>query len=146
MQPPPQHDTRADYFRFLAEYRLTEKFTQAISENLADQIAMPAGFDKLRVQSSPIHGTGTFATDQVVAGELLGPARISGKRTPAGRFTNHSPYQNAKFVALPNGDLDMVSLHAIELDAEVSIDYRQAGAVNGWSLVPDRQIDITDLA
>lgn len=131
--------TVEDYFRFLAEYRLDEQWVRTLTENLSDQAPMPPGFDRLRLQTSPIEGEGMFATVLISGGELLAPARISGKRTPAGRFTNHSPYPNAKFVAMPNGDLDMFSLHAIAAGDEVTIDYRQAVSVNGWRPVPDRR-------
>lgn len=125
---------REDYERFLVEYGFTQQFLDPIVQSTADQVPMPEGFNKLALQPSPIHGLGMFATCAVEEGELLAPARVDGKRTPAGRYTNHSVEPNAVFVALDSGDLNMVAARAIQAGEEVTIDYRQAGRVNSRSM------------
>lgn len=130
----------ADYQRFLVEYGFTEEALAPLVENQADQIPMPAGFDQVELRDSPIHGKGLFATRHIPAGELIAPVRLSGMRTPAGRYTNHSTEPNAKFFRLraaADGDMIMFAALPIEPGDEVVIDYRQAGAVNGNGRHPD---------
>lgn len=132
-------EDRADYARFLAEYGLSPEWVAAVSSNPDDQIPMPDGFDKIAPGDSAIHGLGMFATVPIDQGAVIAPARIAGKRTPAGRYTNHSPQPNAEFIRLSDdrdGDLNLVALRAIAEGAEVLIDYRQACSVNGAGIVP----------
>ena len=68
-------------------------------------------------------------------------ARIDGKRTPAGVFTNHSCTPNAHFEAYTDGDLNLVASQNIYKGEEVTLDYRQAASVNG--LQPDR-LEVTE--
>jgi hypothetical protein len=103
-----------------------------MSENLADQIPFPHGSYKVMVSDSKIEGKGLFATGNIEAGEVIAPARISSKRTPAGRFTNHAKNPNAIMVLRDNGDIDLMARRAIsgcrggDLGEEITIDYRQA--------------------
>ena len=70
-------------------------------------------------------------------GAVIAPARIAGKRTPAGRYTNHSAKPNAVMVQLPSGDIDLVASRHIsgcaggQLGEEITIDYRQALRLSG---------------
>ena len=123
---------RQDYDRFLVEYGFDRVLVETVVKFEGDQIPMPQGFEGVAVAASPIHGQGMFAKVDFDDGQLIAPARVSGKRTPAGRFTNHSPQPNAVFVPLPGGDLNMVASRHISAGEEVVIDYRQAGRVNGW--------------
>jgi len=124
-------EDRNDFDRFLIEYGFSRELVQAITENTADQIPMPEGFNSIQLQSSEIQGIGMFAQSDLERGALLAPARIGGMRTPAGRYTNHSPRPSAVFKSLPNGDILMMAKTHIEAGDEITIDYRQAGAVNG---------------
>lgn len=124
-------DVREDYERFLIEYGFSAEAVKAIVEKEADQIPMPAGFGKVEKRESAIDGQGLFVTVDVEPGDFLAPARLSGKRTPAGRYTNHSPYPNAAMHPLPNGDIHLIATHKISSGNEILIDYRQAGSVNG---------------
>lgn len=127
---------RADYARFLAEYGLTQGFVTRLVENTADQIPMPDGVDTIELRDSLIEGCGMFATRDIGAGEFIAPARIRGKRTPAGRHINHSSRANAAFFSLPDGGLDARAIRAIEAGEEVTVDYRQAMQVNGAGFKP----------
>jgi len=126
------HDfDRQDFKNLIAQSRFDEATIRIQSENEDDQIPMPNGFDKVSVRSSTIEGRGIFLSYPVNAGELIGPARLNGMRTPIGRYTNHSATPNAIFVKHE----DDIYLYASQRIAgciggsqgeEVTIDYRQA--------------------
>lgn len=127
---------RDDYARFLAEYGLTQEFVTALVENEADQIPMPKAFNALELRDSPIAGRGMFARRDLSEGDTIAPARIDGKRTPAGRYINHASNPNAIFVEALGGDLLVRAARAIRADEEITIDYRQAMQVNGAGFKP----------
>jgi hypothetical protein len=116
----------------MVEYGFTQAAIQKILDDTSDLIPMPAGFDKTKLHGSPLEGQGLFAIASIKAGELIGPSRRNGCRTPAGRFINHSVKPNAMFEQLPSSDLDTIALHDIESGQELFVDYRQVGSVNGW--------------
>lgn len=122
---------RADYLAALNELGVSPETARAESEREYDRIAFPAGSYKCRVADSPIEGKGLFATADIVIGEAIALARISGKRTPAGRYTNHGINPNAKMVFLPDGNVILVATKEIkgsrggQLGDEITIDYRQ---------------------
>lgn len=133
-------EDREDYQRWLLEYGFSKERIAALVDNEADQMPMPPKFDRVAPRDSPIHGKGLFAVRCMQAGELLAPARIDRKRTPAGRFTNHSTRPNAKLVRLrgaPDADIDLVATRPIAEGDELLVDYRQAGSVNGNNIWPD---------
>ena len=125
-------DDRLDYQEFLSEYGLTEATARSISENPDDQIPMPDGYPKFSTRRSAIEGVGVFLTAPASINEIIAPARINGKRTPAGRFTNHSKNTNAVFVDFGDGDIFLVAKQFIPgcngggVGSEVTVDYRQA--------------------
>ena len=71
-----------------------EVYSQVVNEE--DQIVMPDGSYKFLISDSDIHGKGVFATANIEPEEIIGVARIDGKRTPLGRFTNHAKNSNAE--------------------------------------------------
>ncbi len=121
-----------DYALAIAEHGFTPAQVAAIVENEADQLPFPHGGYKVQVGTSLIHGKGMFATGCFEAGEVIAPARIDGRRTPAGRFINHAKEPNAAMIARDGGGIDCVALRKIEgckggnLGDEITIDYRQA--------------------
>ncbi len=122
----------ADFALMLAETGFDAETVHEQSVNTEDQIPMPNGSWCVKTAPSRIHGTGVFATADVTAGSVLGPARIDGMRTPLGRYTNHSANPNARLERLPNGDVQLVAAcdisgcHGGADGEEVTIDYRQA--------------------
>lgn len=96
---------------------------KAISENEADLIPFQDWERHIAIQDSPIHGKGAFAMRCFDAGEILCAARVGGKRTPAGRFCNHSPDPNAEMVMRENGDVYFVAMCQIESGTEIMNDY-----------------------
>ena len=122
-----------DFNRWMIEYGFDKSTLDAIIKNESDQIAMPKQFDAVYVGESKISGNGIFAARDIKEGELIAPARIDKKRTPCGRFTNHSIHTNAMFVLTgePQSDILMVATRDIKANEEVLMCYRQAGAQNG---------------
>jgi hypothetical protein len=120
---------RKDYQAVLAEYGFTEATARQQSEDAIDQIPFPAGAYKVRAMSSPIEGIGLFATGNISDGEIICPARISGKRTPAGRYCNHSKNPNAEMI-LHEGDIYLIAIKPIQgykggdIGEEITTDYR----------------------
>ena len=126
---------RSDYERLLSECGIPHEVARQQSEDESDQIWIDNS--TIRVTESPIEGKGLFATSSIRAGQVICPARIDGKRTQGGRYTNHSLFPNAVMVSLPNGNIDLVALTDIDgckggsMGTEITIDYRQALALAG---------------
>lgn len=121
---------RDDYLAVLLEHGVSHETARTQAENTDDQIHIDCGI--IKVADSPIEGKGLFLTASVKAGDVICQARIEGKRTQAGRYTNHSINPNAKFVMADNGDIYLVAIKDISGCAggqnwdEVTVCYRQA--------------------
>jgi hypothetical protein len=139
----PREDDQADYLAMLEETGFSHETARAQSENEGDQCAFPFGAWRVKTGASAIEGTGLFATAPIGSGELIAPARIDGKRTPAGRYTNHAKAPNAEMVLLLNGDVDLCALrpitgcHGGQDGEEITIDYRQALSLSGIKIKED---------
>ena len=117
---------RADYFMALSELGFTHAQARAMSENDSDQIRMPEGLaTKVHLANSQREGIGVFASAIIDELEVIGPARIRDKRTPLGRFTNHSANPNAAMALGPDGIL-LVAMKPIIPHQEITVDYRRA--------------------
>ena len=122
----------ADFEQAMAEHGFTLELVRSVSEYEGDQIPFPQGSYKVIVSDSKIEGKGLFATGNIQVGEVIAPARLGEKRTPAGRYTNHSKNPNAVFVLRDNEDIDLVASQPISgmrgglLGEEITINYRQA--------------------
>lgn len=117
-----------DYGVFLHQIGITQDEMDSIVHIEHDLMDMPEGvFTQLR--ESPIHGKGLFATKDFEAGEVVCPGRIDGKRTPAGRFINHS--LNPNIVPEKVGDdIYAVAMRKIQAGDELLVDYRASMRVN----------------
>lgn len=131
------HDVdRADFSQLVRQAGFDETTVRSQSENQDDQVPMPDGFARVTIRPSPIEGLGIFLSYPAEPGELIGPARLNGMRTPLGRYTNHSRTPNAIFVK-QDGDIYLYALKRIagcsggDQGEEVTIDYRQALALSG---------------
>jgi hypothetical protein len=119
-----------DYAALLGEYGLTEEQVQ-LDVGADNVIPMPFEWSRAVVRDSAIHGKGFFATTPFESGEVIAPARLGDKRTPAGRYTNHSQTPNAVMRTAPDGDLYLVASRSIQgcmgggMGDEITVDYRQ---------------------
>jgi hypothetical protein len=125
-------EDKNDYLKVLEEYGFVKEEVESQVKYSWDMTSLPYGAYKFMVADSPINGKGVFATCEISKGEIIGPARINGKRTVCGRMTNHGINNNAIFIEKDNGDLDMVATKNIGGNLggfngeEILIDYRQA--------------------
>lgn len=109
------------------------------SETEDDQIPMPSGYN-VTVRESAIEGLGLFSSVPVCSGSVIAPARIGDKRTPAGRYTNHSKNPNAEFVRNDIGDIWLVAKRDIQgcmggsYGEEITVDYAQTLALHGINI------------
>lgn len=131
-----QHN-RDDYAQVLKEFGFDADTARQQAEEESDQIDMPNAFKAVaQVRDSNIEGKGLFLSWHTMSGQIIAPARISGKRTPAGRYVNHSTSPNCKYIADENGDIYLVSLRDIDgckggnKGEELTVDYRQALTLN----------------
>jgi hypothetical protein len=134
----------SDFKEVIAAFGMDEEFVDSVSRSEEDQIAFPEGSaPKVTLRPSPIHGTGVFASFPISAFEVIGPARLDGKRTPLGRYTNHSANPNAFFVKNDNGDIYAMAFKDIrgcsggDNGEEVTVDYMQALKINGYQIEGD---------
>lgn len=131
-RPTNYSEDNEDFHAAIAEFGLDALTAREMSEIEDDQIPFPLGDYKVMVTRSAIEGKGLFATGNFAANELIAPARLDGKRTPAGRYTNHSKIPNAEMVMDEHGDIYLFATRAIEgckgggLGEEITIDYRHA--------------------
>jgi hypothetical protein len=121
------HD-REDFQKFLGQLGVTQAEMDAMVQIEHDLMPMPSEFN-VEVRPSLIHGLGLFATREFMAGELICPGRLDGRRTPAGRYTNHSIMPNAAPIKLED-DIWAVAVSPIAMGSEIVIDYRMSMRVN----------------
>lgn len=95
----------------------------AISENESDQIPFPEENSAVEIKPSPVHGKGMFATRDFSCGEIVALARKGEKRTPAGRYTNHSGNPNVAAHLLDNGDVELIAIRPVSSGEEILNDY-----------------------
>lgn len=123
---------RQDFIKALIDVGISAEVARSQSENTDDQIDMPYVVHPYRIAESAIEGKGYFLTYPAKAGDVLAPARIDGKRTPAGRYVNHGLSPNATFIFGTDNNIYLISLRDIagskggSIGDEVTVDYRQA--------------------
>lgn len=126
---------RDDFLDACTELDVTPEQVREESERADDLIGMPSSYG-VQTGRSVIEGTGLFATSPLRQGEVIAPARLAGKRTIAGRYTNHAKAPNATAVLYSNGDIAFVAIQDISgnrggsLGDEITVDYRQVLAIN----------------
>lgn len=118
-----------DFKNIIKLYGFTEDIVKSQSENEGDVI----GFDlpyQVRIAPSDRHGAGMFATAPIKTNAIICPVRIKDKRTPAGRYTNHSINPNAVMI-VDSDRINMKSLKDIEQDEEITVNYRNSMEILG---------------
>ena len=121
-------DDCQDYYRMLAEVGIPHEtaWAQSINEFDRQDISIPG----VILKPSPIHGTGVFAAQRFLAGDVIGMARIDGLRTQLGRYTNHCQIPNAQMVA-KMGSIILKAITHISVDDEITTNYRTTLALQG---------------
>lgn len=137
VRPDIHADDRADFLWLIDKAGFDEATVRAQSENEVDQIPMPDGYGSyLTVRTSPIEGQGIFVTLPFQAKQTIGPARIDDKRTPLGRYVNHSKTPNCEYFKY-DGDIWLRSLRSLHgclggnPGEELTVDYAQALSLSG---------------
>ena len=135
-----EHESdRFSYRDMLVDFNLTEEIARLMSENEDDQVPMPGPVHPYRLGKSPIEGTGYFLTVKAKAGDILAPARINDKRTPAGRYVNHSGKPNAEMRMGPDDSIYLVAIKDIDgclggnIGTEVTTNYGKTLAMLNFS-------------
>ena len=119
---------QTDYQLFLEQLGVDQPTMDAIVTIESDLIDMPEGHN-VELKASPVHGIGMFATRYFFAGEVICPGRLDGKRTPAGRYINHSQDANVTSYKFGN-DLYVIALKDVGIGSELLINYRDAVSTN----------------
>jgi hypothetical protein len=119
---------KIDYGVFLHQLGTTDAEILKIAQIESDLIDMPDGWG-VELKPSPIHGMGLFATRNFEPGETVCPGRLDGKRTPGGRFINHSALHNIIPVLIQD-DIFAVATRKISAGDELLVDYRSSMKVN----------------
>lgn len=114
---------RLAYQRMLVAHGVDEDALRPLFMDESDMIPFPS-LPRCRIGLSSIDGQGLIATDDIRAGEVIAPARIGTKRTPAGRYANHGFEPNAKMRA-KGSDLMLIAVRNIAKDQEITVDYRE---------------------
>jgi len=117
-----------DYGLFLHQLGITDADVAKIAQIESDLIDMPEGFF-VELKPSSIHGLGLFATKDFEAGDTVCPGRLDGKRTPGGRFINHSLNGNIR-PELVGDNIFAVASRKITAGDELLVDYRASMRVN----------------
>ncbi len=110
------------FFEMLNSYGVDLQTVKPLYETLEDYIAFE-GPQKVTTGLSPIDGIGLFATVTIDSGELIAVARHGIRRTPAGRYTNHSDSPNARLVERGQ-DWCLVACRAVSAGEEILLNYR----------------------
>ena len=127
-----RREDNEDFFSLIKAAGFTPEEVREVSENESDQINYPDGYGSiLTVRDSLIEGKGLFTSWPVAPETIIAPARIDGKRTPAGRYANHSKNPNSEFRII-GSDIYLVSKRHIggcrggDAGEEITVDYRQS--------------------
>ena len=119
---------RIDFGVFLHQLGMTQDKLDLIVHIESDLIEMPENVD-VELQNSPIHGKGLFALRDFEVGETVCPGRLNGKRTPGGRFINHS-FNGNTTPEKRGDDIYAVASRKIRTGEELLVDYRASMRVN----------------
>ena len=112
---------RADYFNFVCSSGMTQ---DQILEQVRNKEDMDGNeLDEVYVSESSIEGNGLFSSGNFMAGEFICKARVDGKRTLAGRYSNHAVFANAE-ITVDDGDANLIAIRDISEHEEITVNYR----------------------
>jgi hypothetical protein len=121
---------REDYEKMLIDLNVTHEQVLAESQIDIDLIPFSSDVHCVKVGKSTIQGKGLFCLSPIKMNDIIAPARLNGKRTPAGRYTNHALLPNARAVIMNNdiylvANRDIKGCHGGDSGEEITLDYRQ---------------------
>jgi hypothetical protein len=87
------------------------------------------------VKESRIEGLGLFTTKSFKQDEVVCPARLDGKRTPGGRFVNHSAESNV-YPIKRGDDIYLLAKDNLYMNQELLVDYREMLDINFEGVLP----------
>ena len=114
---------RADYRSMVGNMLTTESEIRKQVENKRDLTELSDDYDHIKVKDSNIEGKGLFSDRKININDVICPARLKGKRTIGGRYTNHALKPNAKMI-ISDGDVILYALSDIEINEEITVNYR----------------------
>ena len=121
--------TFAEYDRLISRVDMEQKVAAfGFTPQLMHEISVdPSTFDDtplagVEVRPSSLHGLGLFATRDFALGAVICPALIDGRRSLAGRYSNHSP-SPAAAVDYIDGALMLVAAQDVRAGQELTTDY-----------------------
>ncbi len=111
-----------DYQNLLKEYNLHDSDIRRLINRTDD---MKEWYGAWYKQKSPVEGIGIFADYDFIPGDQIGPARLEGRRTPLGRYVNHSSSPNAEMSTDSHGDIFLKAIKPIARREEIFTDYHK---------------------
>ena len=126
--PKQLQEVKDDYALFLKEMKLNQVEMDKILAITHDLMDMPKEFFT-ELRPSKIEGTGLFATKSFKMWEVVCPCRLNGKRTPGGRFVNHSHKNNLMPIKIGE-DIYAIASQDIYANEELLLNYRDMMFVN----------------
>jgi hypothetical protein len=121
-------DSRKDFDLFLSELGMSQPEMDAIVHISVDLVPMPSEYF-VTLKPSNLHGQGLFTTKVFRQGEMVAPMQLNHKRTPAGRFINHSFKNNVLPVKI-EGNIYAIATRDIGEGEELLVNYRDSLKVN----------------
>lgn len=131
----PMLEPDGDFETMLKEQGVSREVLDRVSHRTDDLGPFPYGAYKVKVGRSRIEGRGLIATADIAPQEFIAPGVWQGKRTPAGRYTNHAKDPNAAFGYGADGIAWLIAQRPIAgsrggFDGdEVTVDYRRTPRV-----------------
>ena len=113
---------RLHYRQMFIERGVNEEALRPVFEDNSDLINFDRNYG-VQVLDSRIHGMGLIACKDFAPGDKIAPAMRNYRRTPAGRYTNHSFQPNSKLVG-EQELMDLVATEGIYEGEEITVDYR----------------------
>lgn len=110
-----------DYLAFLEEVGLKEEQMQPNGDFI------PNESPRVEFRPSAIHGIGMFSRASHQPGQFIADARIGGRWTEAGRFTNHAAVANMQAIGNANY-LQFIATALISPGDELTVNYRSVRA------------------
>lgn len=112
----------SDYNEFILEQGMSQADVDDFVWNTEDRIPFDEPYSVF-ISESPIDGVGMFSSVSVCTGDLICPAKVGDKRTPADRYINHGIEPNVAMVMIDD-DIWVQAVSDILVGSELVVNYR----------------------